>query len=86
MLVMLDISWVFLELLFVYIWHGVFVKIAIYFGLIQALSHVSNTLVLLVILLISAILITALLSSAFVANLTNRFLFVLTQKLLLIKN
>jgi fucose 4-O-acetylase-like acetyltransferase len=71
--------------LFVYVWHGFFVKIAMYYGVMQTLSNVSNTLAL-VILFISAILITALLSSSFIANLTNRFLLVPTQKLLLIKS
>ena len=71
--------------LFVYVWHGFFVKVGMYFGVMQALSHVSNTLAL-VTLFIAAIIITALLSSDFVANLTNRFLLLPAQRLLLIKS
>jgi fucose 4-O-acetylase-like acetyltransferase len=71
--------------LFVYVWHGFFVKVGMYFGVMQILSNLSNALAL-VTLFISAILITALLSSAFMANITNRFLLVPAQRLLLIKS
>ncbi len=71
--------------LFVYLWHGFFVKVGMYFGVMQVLSNISNTLAL-VTLFISAILITALLSSVFIANVTNRFLLVPAQRLMLIKS
>ncbi|MBR9728449.1 acyltransferase family protein [Shewanella intestini] len=71
--------------LFVYLWHGFFVKIGMYFGVMQFLSNVSNTLALFT-LFISAILITALLSSAYIANITNKFLLLPAQRLLLIKS
>lgn len=71
--------------LFVYVWHGFFVKIGMYFGVMQALNNISNALALIALFTIS-ILITALLSSGFVENLTNRFLLIPAQRLLLIKS
>lgn len=71
--------------LFVYLWHGFFVKVGMYFGIMHVLSNLSNTLAV-VTLFISAILITALLSSVFIADITNKFLLVPAQRLLLIKS
>lgn len=71
--------------LFVYVWHGFFVKVAMYLGVMKALSDVSNILALIT-LFICAILITAILSRDFVANLTNKLLFIPVQRLLLQRN
>ncbi len=68
--------------LFVYVWHVFFIKTAVYFGLIKLLSDVSS----LFVLFISAMIITFLLSSAFVANLTNKILLAPVQRLLLSKS
>ncbi len=57
--------------LFVYVWHGFFVKAAIYFGLIHMLSNISNTFAL-TILFITALIITALLSSQLIAAQTEK--------------
>lgn len=71
--------------LYVYVWHGFFVKVAMYLGIMQTLSNVSNIFAV-VILFIASILITTLLSSPFVVDLTNRLILMPAQKILLIKS
>jgi len=68
--------------LFVYVWHGFFVKAAIYFGLIHMLSNISNTFAL-TILFITALIITALLSSQLIAAQTEKRLLRSFRKLIL---
>lgn len=68
--------------LFVYVWHGFFVKAAIYFGLIHILSNISNTFAL-TILFITALIITALLSSQLIAAQTEKCLLRPFRKLIL---
>jgi len=70
--------------LFVYIWHGFFIKIAVYFGLINMLINVSSVFALIV-LFVSSIVITGLLSNQFVATQTNSLLLKPFQKLILKK-
>ncbi|ARD44555.1 hypothetical protein A3Q33_09680 [Colwellia sp. PAMC 21821] len=70
--------------LFVYVWHGFFVKVAIYIGIIQFLSNTSNILALIA-LFISALLLTFFLSSRTVATITNSFFLLPAQTFLLKK-
>lgn len=70
--------------LYVYVWHGFFIKAFLYFGVVQAIVDISHALAILT-LLITAILITAFLSCDFIANQTKRFLFLPVQRMLLIK-
>tara|TARA_R110001583_G_scaffold116972_2_gene267864 strand:+ start:7131 stop:8093 length:963 start_codon:yes stop_codon:yes gene_type:complete len=71
--------------LYIYVWHGFFVKTLMWFGVIHTLSDISNAVALFTLFAV-AIIITYLLSCDFVASLTNRFLLMPTQRLLLIKN
>ena len=71
--------------LFVYVWHGFFVKVAIYFGVLEVLGTASAAFTLITLLILAA-LITAVLSCAFVAKLTDKLLFVPAQRILLIKS
>lgn len=71
--------------LFVYLWHGFLIKVGIYFGIKNVLSDLPDTMAV-VTLFISAVLITALLSSVFVKNFTNKFLLSPTQRFFLIRS
>ena len=71
--------------LYVYVWHGFFVKIAMYFSLMQIFSAVSNTFAVISLLIIAAA-VTFLLSSDFLVKQTNRLILRPAQKLLLLKS
>jgi fucose 4-O-acetylase-like acetyltransferase len=70
--------------IFVYLWHGFIVKIVIYLGAIHFLNDSSNYIAL-IYLFSASVLITFFLSSLLIKNITQRFLILPVQKLLLIK-
>lgn len=68
--------------LFVYLWHGFIIKAGVYLGLSQTLTNIPSVIILGVLFLLSA-LITFILSSNFTKHLTNNFLLIPAQKILL---
>lgn len=70
--------------LYVYAWHGLFIKVAIYFGLMSLLLEMPSGVALLALFVIS-LCMTLLLSSNWVAKLTNTVLLNPAQSLLLKK-
>ncbi|WP_157420093.1 acyltransferase family protein [Oceanisphaera avium] len=68
--------------LYVYAWHGLFIKVAVYFGIMSSVAEMSS-LTALLIFFVASVLLTMLLASHWMASLTNKLLLQPAQQLLL---